>query len=252
MNNLEIDFTKEVFPKNVMVTEQVVDLSNLTKDQRLFYSDLLKEVLHLYEEGGEERMIVGFAGPSGAGKSTCVEILKVLTETLSLSYNITTLGIDAYSFRNEYLESHADASGDALSLHKGRFDTYDIVKLEKDLCFFQEGKSLSLPSYSRKIHEPVEDATTVIEGPCILLVEGLWLLREEDDWKNIKEVLNFCFFMEGDKELMRELTIKRHILGGRTIEDAILHYTSVDAINFDSVTSTAKNADKVLPIFTVV
>lgn len=252
MNNLEIDFTKEVFPKSVMVTEQEVDLSNLTKDQRLFYSDLLKEVLHLYEENKEERMIVGFAGPSGAGKSTCVEILKVLTETLSLSYNMMTLGIDAYSFRNEYLESHSDASGDMLSLHKGRFDTYDISKLEKDLLLFKEGKSLSLPSYSRKIHEPVEDATTIMESPCILLVEGLWLLREEDSWANIGKKIDFCFFMEPDKELVRELTIRRHMAGGRTLEEAILHYTNVDAVNYDRVMLTAKNADKIIPIFTEV
>ncbi len=249
MNNLEIDFTKEVFPKSVMVTDQEVDLSHLTKDQRLFYSELLKEVLHLYEEGGEERMIVGFAGPSGSGKSTCVEILKVLTETLSLSYNMTTLGIDAYSFRNDYLENHADALGDALSLHKGRFDTYDISKLEKDLRLFQEGKSLLLPVYSRKIHEPVEDGVKVREGPCIMLLEGLWLLREEDSWANIGQKIDFCFFMEPDKDTAKDLTIKRHLAGGRTEEDALSYYDAVDAVNFDNVMATSINADKIIPIF---
>ena len=236
------------FPTALEVTEQHIDISFLSDKQKQFYINLLEEVILIYKDKQKSRVIVGFIGPSGSGKSVVVELLKELSKQVQLPFKIETIGIDAYSFPNAYLLSHFE-NGKPLKDFKGRYDTYDIKKLEEDLHSFTKGEKVNLPAYSRVIHDPLENSFQIEDENILLLVEGLWILSDKNSWSTIYNYIDYSFFILVNKDEVKELTIKRHIAGGRTLEDATMYYDSVDAVNFDEVMSTKERAGKIIPSF---
>jgi pantothenate kinase len=92
-----------------------------------------------------------------------------------------------------------------------------------------------------------------VESPATLLVvEGLWLLFELGGWEHVGPLLDFCYFIESDKERTKQAVIKRHIAGGRTFEEAARHYAEVDGRNSDLTLQTRHKAGKVIPPYYLV
>ncbi len=242
---MNTDISKLVFPASVTVTGQEIDTSGLTGNQKEKYLELFGRMLDTYESKNKNRVVIGLAGPTGSGKSVLAAILKNLAEQLALSYRFETLGIDAFHYPNEYLLSHTSA-GEPLKNFKGRFDTYNIEKLSRVLYDFRSGKKVSLPEYSRKIHDPVEDVADINEEKVLLLIEGLWTLYRAEGWEKVAECLDYSFFLDADKDAAKKFVVERHMRGGRTAEDAGNYYDNTDAANFDLVFKTKGYADKII------
>jgi putative kinase len=234
------------FPETLSVTEQEINISDLTDARKQFYLDFFDEILHIYKSRQKPGVIIGIAGPTGAGKSVTAALLEVIAGQLSLPFIFETLTIDAYHYPNEFLLSHT--SGDhPLKDVKGRYDTYDVKKLAGDLEKFVSGKEVSLPKYSRKLHDPVENSVTLAGKEILLVVEGLWLLFGQGRWEMIRPLLDFVFFIESDREKAKASVVQRHVRGGRTFAEAMKYYDEVDARNFGLVMATKGRADKVMP-----
>jgi pantothenate kinase len=228
------------------VTEQEIDISTLTDAQKQFYLNLFDEMAGIYRFKKIPRVIIGVAGPTGAGKSVITALFKEIAKQRTLPFLFETVSIDAYHYPNEFLSSHA--SGDQpLKEVKGRYDTYNVKKLAEDLKAFASGNEVSLPEYSRKLHNPVENTITIGCKEALLVVEGLWLLYEKDGWEMISPLLDSVFFIESDKEKSKESVVRRHVMGGRTYAEAEKYYNEVDGRNFDLVMATKSRANKVIP-----
>ena len=239
------------FPLSLLVTEQTVDLSGLTQPQKDFYLNLFGEIIEVCRAANKSRVTVGIAGPTGAGKSVVAVLLKELARQARLPFAFESITIDAYHYPNSFLLSHF-SGGAPLKLVKGRFDTYDAAALVRDLKTFAAGEKVSFPAYSRKLHDPVPDSIRVESPATLLLVEGLWLLSEQGGWAQVRPLLDFCYFIDSDKERTRQAVIKRHMTGGRTLEGASRHYEMVDGRNSDLVLQTRHKADKVIPPYYLV
>jgi putative kinase len=236
------------FPEKVLVTEQEIDTSVLTDSQRVAYLDLFRRVIQVYESKGKPRVIVGLSGPTGSGKSVIAALFKEMARQLSLQFRFETLGIDAFHYSNAYLLTHTDGDKMLKDL-KGRFDTYDVPKLLKTVESFLSGQNVVLPAYSRKTHDPIENAAVITEENALLLIEGLWLLYDKNGWEQIGNHLDFSIFISVDKDTVREAVIKRHTEGGRSREHASAYYNSVDSKNFDLVMTTKNRANEVIPSY---
>lgn len=234
-----------------MVTEQAIDLSGLGPAQQAFYRQLFEQLVQRHQASGKARGVVGFAGPTGAGKSVVAMLLKAFACQVALPFAFEAITIDAYHFPNDYLLSHF-SDGVALKQVKGRFDTYDVAALVRDLTGFKAGEPVAFPAYSRQLHNPVPGQVKVTEAPTLLLVEGLWLLAETGGWAPVKPLLDYCYFIEADPERTREGVLQRHMRGGRTREDAARHYAEVDGKNSERVMATRNRADEVLPPYYLV
>lgn len=242
----EIDFSKIVFPLSLNVTEQEIDISLLTPEQKQTYTDLLKEIVDWYQMKQKPRVIIGMAGPAGAGKSVTVAILKELAKQLSLPFRFEAVGIDAFHYTNEHLLSHF-SDGEPLKNHKGRFNTYDVEKLTRSLRSFVDDEKVSFPIYSRKIHDPIENAVIIKKDePTLLLVEGLWVLYEKEGWGEVGNLLDFSIFMDIDNEKVKQGVLERHIRGGRTPEDAAVYYEKNEAKSLKLIMQTKDKADKIV------
>src|SRR6185295_4840336 len=162
IESMTFNLSRIKFPEKVLVTEQEINTSLLTDSQRGAYLDLFRHVIQVYESRRKPRVIVGLLGPTGSGKSVIAALFKEMAHQLSLPFRFETLGIDAFHYPNEYLLTHT-AGDKMLKDLKGRFDTYDVPKLLKTVESFLSGQNVVLPAYSRKTHDPIENAAVISE-----------------------------------------------------------------------------------------
>jgi putative kinase len=240
-----------IFPASLIVTGQTIDISGFTQPQKAFYLNLFWETVGIYRAAEKPRVAIGIAGPTGAGKSVVSMLFKELAKQARLPFAFESVTIDAYHYPNSYLLSHF-SGGTTLKQFKGRFDTYDVAALARDLKAFAAGENVSFPAYSRKLHDPVPNSIAITNPATLLVVEGLWLLYDQADWEQVRLLLDFCYFIDSDTERTRQAVIKRHMTGGRTREDAARHFEEVDGRNSGLVLQTRHKADKVIPPYYLV
>jgi len=173
-------------------------------------------------------------------------LLQSMARQADLPFALEPITIDAYHFPNQFLLSHF-SEGKQLKDVKGRFDTYDAKALAEDLKAFSAGETVSFPTYSRKLHDPVKNSIVLAAKEALLIVEGQWLLFDRAGWEEVGPRLDYAIFIESDPMRAKGPVLKRHMAGGRTLEDALRHYELVDAKNSDLVQTTKHKANKVIP-----
>jgi putative kinase len=242
---MSVDASKLTFPTRVVVTDQVIDTSTLPPKKRQAFIGLFQHLVELYQAAGASRYIVGLVGPTGSGKSVIASLFDHFASQLELPFRFASLGIDAYHFPNAYLNAHM-IDGAAMKTFKGRYDTYDVAKLAKALTAFRTGQTISFPVYSRAAHDPVGDMIDIPDEKVLLLLEGLWLLHESPQWRQIRSLIDHSIFIEASKGAVRQAVIKRHVEGGRSVDNASRYYDTVDTNNFDLVMKTKERADEII------
>ncbi len=233
------------FPKKIIVTDQEIDVSKLSGEQKKFHIDLANEIISLYESKNAPRLTVGIVGPSGSGKSVSAVLLKEIFKQLQSPVRFEEIGLDGFTYPNSYLLSR-QSGGRPLKAVKGRFDTFDAEKLLQRLLAFKGGSPVYFPAYSRTVHDPIEDVLHISDPNAILLVEGLWLLHEGEVWEKIRNAIDFTFFFDADKNVCKHNTTKRHERGGRNSDDASRQWEDNDSKNYDMVITEKARADKIL------
>jgi len=246
MESRALDFSGVTFPHEIMVTDQLIDISTLNDAHRRLYLSLFRKIIEAYHQARKPRLLVGLVGPTGSGKSVIAAILNVIAAQVPIGMRFETMGIDAFHYPNSVLLSRA-VGKQTLKNFKGRFDTYDVAKLLSALDDFSAGRKASFPRYSRQTHDPVENAIAVGESNALVVLEGLWLLRAEGSWAPVARHFDFSIFVYADPEKVRNMVVKRHVAGGRTIEEASAYYEAVDAENFDLVMQTRNRATMEIP-----
>ena len=167
------------------------------------------------------RVLALLAAPPATGKSTLAAFLRHLSEITPGLCPLTAIGMDGFHHRQEYLLSHTvtrDGEAVPMARIKGAPITFDLESLRAAVARVATGEELGWPRYDRNIHEPVPDALRV-SGDLVLL-EGNYLLLDEDGWRDLRDFADHTTFIEADPALLRGRVIDRHIAGGMTPEEA--------------------------------
>lgn len=212
-------------------------------------SDYVKNVLRSKRAEAPRRRpcIIGVVGGAGCGKSTFCEIMtRELNATQTPS---VTIGMDAYHYRNEYLESHYINSDSKQTLKsiKGALETIDAKSIRNDLsrfCVGQEkveapaalegnadGGVFLFPAYDRNLHNPVPGRVKVdIAQHQIVFFEGLHLLANDarGDWAALRNLFDGLIVLKVPIEECKRRVIARKVLGGRSEADALAHWNRSD------------------------
>jgi pantothenate kinase len=197
-----------------------------------------------------ERCLVLLAGPPGSGKTTLGALWESLAHTYAPDLSIQTLPMDGFHYPNRVLDAETvvrDGVSIPLRKIKGAPESFDLSCFTESLQTLSEGRVLSWPKYDRQIHDPVPGAI-VVPGQGMLLVEGNYVLLDEDGWRDLSKRAALTIFVECDEAFARERVLARLQRGGRSPEDALRHYEFNDLRNWERVMQQRVESDIVLKV----
>lgn len=177
------------------------------------------------------------AGPPGSGKSTLVFYLEQLARHQGIK--LTSVGMDGFHHTNAWLKENN------LSDRKGAPETFDFEALEQSI------KSRNVwPVYSRQNHEPDWEHPIYINTDTeILLIEGNYLLLDQEPWNRLKNMADYAIVLKADSALLEKRLIERKTASGKSRLEAEIFCRHSDLKNVKLVLeNTIKNPDLLLEI----
>ena len=205
---------------------------------------LLRRLTELQRRSGQ-RCITFLAAPPATGKTTLAQFLERLSHTEEGLTPVQALGMDGFHYPNRCLAAHTIRQGGEeipLKSIKGAPETFDAAALAEKLAAAKVG-AVQFPVYDRRIHDPRPDA--LIVDASILLIEGNWLLLDEDLWRNLRALADYSIRIDAAPELLRERLIGRKMQGGLSEAEARAFYEASDTANVLRFAAHAGAADEV-------
>ena len=191
----------------------------------------------------DERFIIFLVAPPAVGKTTLSLFLEYLSKSVEGIDEVQAIGLDGFHFHSDYIRSHSvNIKGNEIPMSevKGCLETFDLEKLKTKLKEL-EMKNIMWPIYDRNIHDVVENSIFV--NKKIVLIEGNWLLTDEEKWRDLKDFCNYSIFIYADEDLLKQRLIERKMKGGLTYEEALRFYQKSDSVNVRRVLNNHLKAD---------
>lgn len=235
---------------SVMINGIMVNAEYSEQSVYGIFIPLLKQLTKLQQEKGR-RILVMLAAPPGAGKTTLLTFLEKLSRERGDNGAVQIIGMDGFHRRQEYLQSHyvqRDGRQVAMVDIKGAPITFDLEKLTESIRKVAAGEVCGWPVYDRMLHNPVEDAIQVTGS--IILLEGNYLLLDEDGWRNLSAYADYTISIRAEEEFLRERLIDRKKKTGVNEEAAVCFVDNSDMPNARLCLGKTKPADLILTIDT--
>ena len=183
--------------------------------------------------GSSPRVIVGIAGSPGSGKTT---LATALVE--ELGEQAAHLPMDGFHLANRTLDRLGRRE------RKGAIDTFDgqgfVALIER--VRREAGHTVYAPSFRREVDEPVAGEIAIEPAVRIVIVEGNYLLAEQDPWIRVRDLLDEAWFCDAPADVRERRLVERHTLGGRSVEAATEFARTVDGSNAQLIERTAHRA----------
>ncbi|KAF4335486.1 phosphoribulokinase uridine kinase family [Fusarium beomiforme] len=192
------------------------------------------------EQYSDSRVIVLLAGPPGSGKSTIAAQVVYRINAMRGAPIAKVLPMDGFHYSRAFLDTlpnHAEAHA-----RRGAHWTFDgrgVVEMVKRLhatrkCPFT---TLYIPSFDHDIKDPVFDAIEISPSVKIVIIEGNWLLYDQDPWNQIAKHADDTWFVDVDPRLALQRVAKRHVASGieDTFEAAVTRARNNDMKNGDEI-----------------
>ncbi len=189
------------------------------------------------------RILVMLAAPPGTGKSTLSSFLQYLSEANDLE-PLTVIGMDGFHRYQSYLLSHEIVrDGKMINMVdvKGAPETFDLDKLESRIRMIKKEDVCLWPGYDRVMHNPKEDDISVSGN--IVLLEGNYLLLDEDGWRDIRNYADYTIAIKADIDVLRERLIARKMNSCISYEHARRFVESSDLYNARTCLEKTMKAD---------
>lgn len=209
---------------------------------------LLRRLTVIQQQKGR-RILALLAAPPGCGKTTLASFLEKLSREREGLTPVQVIGMDGFHRRQEYLQSHfAERDGQRLAMVeiKGAPITFDLQRLTNSVQRVAAGEICGWPVYDRMLHNPVADALRV-DGQIVLL-EGNYLLLDEDGWRDLSAYADYTISIAADEALLRSRLIDRKIKTGADEKKAIHFVDFSDMPNVRLCLEKTMQADLALQV----
>lgn len=158
----------------------------------------LAERIRALPETKERRHLAAIAGPPGSGKSTLAEA--VVARLVDDGIDAVLMPMDGFHLDNRLLEPRG------LLPRKGAPETFDFGGFSATLGRVRSEPSVILPVFDRSREIAIAGAEEIRPETTHVVVEGNYLLLDEDPWRGLAGMWDFSAFIAVEAaELERRL-----------------------------------------------
>ncbi len=185
------------------------------------------------------RQLLGLVAPPGGGKSTLAAALAAARPG-----QVQVLPMDGFHLAQTELVRLGRAD------RKGAPDTFDaagfVALLQRLRAQRPADPPVYAPEFRRELEEPVAGAVAVAPDTPLLLVEGNYLLLEDEGWGPVAGLLDACWYLDLPDAVRVPRLVARHVAHGRSPEAALEWVMRSDEANARRIAATRPRADWVL------
>lgn len=187
--------------------------------------------------GKSPRALVAIAGPPGSGKSTIAESLReVLPENSAV-----VVPMDGFHFDDIVLNQRG------LRQRKGAPETFDFRGFAALIKRLRSGEpEVAIPVFDRSIELSRAGAAIVGSDVKFILVEGNYLLLDEEPWAALGELFDFSIFIDVRRGELERRLMERWRFHGKSDDEARAWIASNDMPNIERVLARRRAADLVV------
>ena len=202
-------------------------------------NDIANHILQNAPEG--QRYLVAIAGPPASGKSTLAEQLAQYINQQQSQNSSVVVPMDGFHLDNAELDQLG------LRARKGAPETFaaaDFVQLIRTLR--TSGHAVPVPLFDRTQDAVIPAAQTIEPEQKILLVEGNYLLLEQEPWAQLQPLFDYSVFINPGIDILEQRLIQRWLDHGYDQAGAEQRALSNDIPNARFVLAHSTKADLVL------
>jgi len=143
-------------------------------------------------------LMIGIAGGVAVGKSTAARVVQSLLSRQG-GRTVELISTDAFLFPNRVLEAQG------LAGRKGFPETYDRGALLAALAAIRSGHHpVTVPVYSHRAYDILDGEVRSIDGPDIVVVEGLTVLQtgtaDDPDPRVVSDFIDLAVYIDAEEE----------------------------------------------------
>lgn len=196
-------------------------------------TDLVDRARRLIASG--RRSVLGLCGPPGAGKSTLAERL-----VAAIGESAVVVPLDGFHLHDDELARLGRAD------RKGAPDTFDAAGYVALLRRLRSEDTVYAPAFDRERELSVAGAIPVLPEHGLVVTEGNYLLLDEPGWREVRPLLDECWYVDVDDTVRVRRLVDRHLRHGRTRAAAEEWVARSDEANARLVISSRDRADLVV------
>ncbi len=156
------------------------------------------------------RVMVGIAGPPGSGKSTLAAQLATRVNAVTGTPIAVALGMDGFHLSKAQLRQMPDP--ELAFARRGAPWTFDAAGFVARLNHLRRADSVvRWPDFAHEVGDPIADALEVVPVVRLVIVEGLYLLHDDDGWQDAQVVFDEVWYLHTPFEMAMDRLTQRHM-----------------------------------------
>jgi pantothenate kinase len=188
------------------------------------------------KSAGFSRFMVGIAGAPASGKSTLAEHLR--DALIAAGEKAIVVPMDGFHYDDTILNARGHRP------RKGAPHTFDAAGFEVLLKRIRAGESnIAIPVFDRSMELARAGADIVDDTAKFIVVEGNYLLLNQEPWNRLKPLFDFTVYLNVPLEELEQRLINRWLGLGFDMDYARNWIASNDILNIREVITNSAPAD---------